>query len=84
MKPCITGAIREHCLMEVGPSTVGYEFVNGKVKPVFGKFDMNYAAELITDVIQNSALQFVRDFSDAFGSYRSYVYFNKMALTAHY
>lgn len=84
VKPCITGAIREHCLMEVGPSTVGYEFVNGQVKPVFGKFDMNYAAELITDVIQNSALQFVQDFSDAFGSYRSYVYFNKMALTAHY
>ena len=27
MKPCITGAIREHCLMEVGPSTVGYDFL---------------------------------------------------------
>lgn len=31
MKPVITGAIREHCLMERGPSTVGYELAEGGV-----------------------------------------------------
>ena len=84
MKLCITGAIREHCLMEQGPSTIGYEMVNGEAKPIFGKFDMDYAGELITDVIQNAAIQFVCDFSDSFGTYCNYVYFNKMALTAPY
>lgn len=84
IKPAITGAIREHCLMERGPSTVGYTFSEGELKPVFENFKMDYTAELITSVLQDSAIQFVKDFKETFGSYGKYIYYNKTALAAPY
>ncbi len=84
IKPVITGAIREHCLMEQGPSTIGYDLSGGDAKPIFEKFEVDYAEELITEVLQHSALQFVQDFSDLLGPYREFVYCNNTALAAPY
>ncbi|MDO5833693.1 MAG: glycosyltransferase [Lachnospiraceae bacterium] len=85
VKPVITGAIREHCLMERGPSTVGYKLTErGGIKPVFGEFDMPYAALLITETLQSNAIQFVSDFIEKMGKYTKYVYYNKTELAAPY
>lgn len=69
-KPSITGVIREHLLMELGPSTVGYQEINGKFAPVFEKYKSEYCSEWITKVIQSNAIQFVRDFTETFGKYK--------------
>lgn len=84
IKPVVTGAIREHCLMERGPSTVGYDVSEGEVKPIFGKFDMPYAALVITETLQSNAIQFVSDYIEKMGHYTKYVYYNKTELAAPY
>ena len=43
-KPCITGVMREHLLMELGPSTIGYEKVDGKLLPKFEAYEEEYAS----------------------------------------
>lgn len=84
IKPVVTGTIREHCLMERGPSTVGYDVSEGEVKPIFGMFDMPYAALLITETLQSNAIQFVSDFIKQLGDYAKYVYYNKTELSTPY
>lgn len=84
VKPCITGAIREHCLMELGPTTIGYRTVNGHLEPEFGEFHLGFAASLITRVLQENAIQYVNDIVKIFGRYRKYVYFNNFAAAAPY
>lgn len=69
-KPSITGVMREHLLMELGPSTVGYQEINGKLAPKFEEYEAEYCSEWITKVVQDNAIQFVRDFIDNFGEYK--------------
>lgn len=68
-KPIITGVLREHLLMELGPSTIGYEIKNKKVSPIFEKYKENYESTLITTQVQNGALEFVQDFKFYFGEF---------------
>lgn len=84
IKPVVTGPIREHCLMECGPSTIGYEISDEKVKPIFEAYDVSYANTIITETLQNSALQFISNFVGMFGDYAKYVYNSKMELVAPY
>lgn len=65
-KPCITGVIREHLLMELGPSTIGYENVNGKLQPQFEEYNPSYESDFVTEIIQSSALEFVQDYYNTF------------------
>lgn len=60
-KPIVTGVVREHILSETAPSTIGYEFVDGKLVPVFDVFDMNYPTVFLTRAMQDAALEFVSD-----------------------
>ena len=70
-KPAITGVMREHLLMELGPSTVGYQKRNGTLIPQFEEYKEDYTVEYITHLIQIAALDFVTDFKEIFGSFSS-------------
>lgn len=61
-KPCITGVMREHLLMELGPSTIGYQLENGKLKPLFESYKPDYESEFVTRIVQSAALDFVNDY----------------------
>lgn len=68
-KPEITGVMREHVFMELGPSTLGYKNINNKVEPIFEDYNSDYQTELITTIVQDSAIEFVKDFTSIFHKY---------------
>lgn len=73
-KPLVTGVVREHIISELAPSTIGYTVKNGKFEPVFDRFDMNYPTVFVTDVVQKSAVQFVKDMRNVFGADALWLY----------
>ena len=73
-KPLVTGVVREHIISELAPSTIGYTVENGVFEPVFDKFDMNYPTVFVTDEVQKSAVEFVRDMRSAFGEDAVWLY----------
>ena len=73
-KPLVTGVVREHIISELAPSTIGYTVENGLFEPVFDKFDMNYPTVFVTDEMQKSAVEFVRDMRSAFGEDAVWLY----------
>lgn len=67
VKPCITGVMREHVMMELGPSTIGYEIKDGKLMPKMENYEPSYEGDLITTIVQSAALEFVKDYHENFG-----------------
>lgn len=67
-KPIVTGVVREHIISELALSTIGYTLEDGKIEPVFDAFEMNYPTVFVTQRLQNSALEFVKDMYSLFGS----------------
>lgn len=80
-KPAITGVMREHLLMELGPSTIGYKEVNGTLVPDFENWKENYSADFVTSSVQNAAIDFVRDYKNTFEKYTEYIYFRNYDLS---
>lgn len=76
-KPAITGVIREHVFMKQSPSTIGYEERNGSIYPTFEKMKYNAAEMLMTDIMQNAALDFVRDMCSVFEGYADVLAYRK-------
>ena len=81
-KPCITGIMREHLLMELGPSTIGYEKVDGKLLPKFEAYEEEYASGFITRIVQRAAMEFIQDYCNTFGQFRSSIVLPLEALSA--
>lgn len=81
-KPCVTGVVREHLLMELAPSTVGYREVNGTMEPVFEPYEEDYCSTYVTRMIQDSAIQFVRDYNRLFGDFKTMYHFQSEAASA--
>lgn len=81
-KPCITGTIREHLLMELGPSTVGYEMVNGKMEPALEPYTEVYCSEFITKIVQDYALRFVQNYNEMFHGFRMPFSFQREVISA--
>lgn len=81
-KPGITGVIREHLMMELGPSTIGYEKANGTLTPKFEPYEENYTSDFITRAIQNSAISFVQDYCSIFGVFKDSIVLPLKALSA--
>lgn len=69
-KPMISGVLREHLLMELGPSTVGYMEQNGEFLPVLEAYKEKYEVVLITQLVQEAALRFVKDYQRVFFKYQ--------------
>lgn len=63
--PSITGSARETLFSELIPSCTGYDLKNKK--PVFENIDYNYCWKFSINLIQNQALEFVKDMMNTFG-----------------
>lgn len=72
-KPMITGVIREHLIMELGPSTIGFKDNNGSFEPLLEDVTFNYNETLITNIIQENAIEFISDYKNIFAKYLSNV-----------
>ena len=81
-KPKITGVMREHLLMELGPSTIGYKEVDGKLQPVFEEYEADYCATLMTRLVQDNAIRFIEDYLSTFGNYMDSMIFPQDILSA--
>lgn len=69
-KPSITGVMREHLLMELGPSTIGYETIGGQLAPIFEPYEETYSSRFVTEVMQEAAIEFIQDYCKVYGSIR--------------
>lgn len=69
-KPKITGVMREHLLMELGPSTIGYKVINNGLQPVFEEYKEDYCSAFVTRIIQENALLFIQDMLSTLGKYQ--------------
>lgn len=68
-KPVVTGIIREHILSEMCPSAIGYEQTDEGMRPVFEPdYRIDYPTHFATELVQNSALEFVTDVKKHFGA----------------
>lgn len=76
-KPYITGVMREHMFMKLAPSTIGYQYTESGVEPIFENVEIHPATKYITEKVQNSALQFVCDLKEIFGEFLDELYFRK-------
>ena len=81
-KPAITGVIREHVFMKLSPSTIGYERVGDALQPQWGEYDPDPRTVLVTEVLQNAALDFVHDMKDTFADYTEQLAYRPADLTA--
>ncbi len=66
-KPCSAFVVREQLFTPNQPSCVGFERLEGKVIPVFDDYHAEFKETFILDVLQKSAICFVKDMTDIFG-----------------
>ena len=66
-KPSATGFAYEAMLSALDPSCVGYNISDNNVEPIFEKYDKTYQEEFIIGIMQNAAVEFVKDITDIFG-----------------
>lgn len=81
-KPGITGVMREHLLMELGPSTIGYELIDGKLAPKFEDYNSEYCSTFITEIVQEYALQFINDYNSLFSEFKIMYNFQNEVVSA--
>lgn len=66
-KPSATGFAYESMLSALAPSCIGYDIKEGKVEPMFEKYNKTYQEEFIISIMQNAAIDFVKDITETFG-----------------
>ena len=76
-KPSVTGFAYETMLSALAPSCIGYNIEENEVTPIFEKYNKNYQEELIISIMQNSAIEFVKDMTTTFGEEIKELYYEK-------
>ena len=76
-KPAATGFAYESMLSALDPSCIGYDIQGENVLPVFEKYNKNYQEELIISIMQNAAIDFVKDMTNTFGEEIKELYYEK-------
>lgn len=76
-KPSATGFAYESMLSALAPSCIGYDIKNNNVEPIFEKYNKTYQEEFIISIMQNAALDFVKDITNIFGSEIKELYYEK-------
>ena len=76
-KPSSTGFAYEAMLSALAPSCIGYEITGNKVEPVFEKYNKTYQEEFVIGIMQNAAVEFVKDITDIFGQEIKELYYEK-------
>lgn len=86
-KPFVTGVLREIMISELGPSCIGYK-KNGTVfEPQMGTFSVNIQTEFVVSMLQESAMDFVKNMTKIFGEdikLLKYRYFDACMPLEHY
>ena len=81
-KPVVTGVIREQILMELGPSTIGYNVENETVVPILEDYKSEYESSFVTSILQENALQFIKDYVNYFSDHNLMFIFQNNAMSA--
>ncbi len=68
LKPGMSGAFREFLLSSGEAPCIGFARRGGAVEPLYGRSEYNAAAKFLIRVIQQSAMDFVRDYRDTFAN----------------
>ena len=77
-RPAITGVIRESLMSTADPSCIGYKVSeNNEVSPVFEERQTTYKERFVFDVMQNEAMNFIKDLVNIFGSDIEILYYQK-------
>lgn len=76
-KPNITGVMREHMFMKLDASTIGYRKTDKGVEPIFEEYKIDYHTRNITELVQDSAMEFVSDMVNIFGDELELLYFRR-------
>lgn len=80
--PTLTGTVRELFYSDTVPSCIGYTRKNNQIVPIFDLPEKyTYFNKKIIEVIQNSALEFVRDYSIIFSDYIDYFDLNRFYMS---
>lgn len=66
-KPTATGNAYEHIISKLAPSCISYDLSGKEVKPVFEEYKNTYQVEHIMEIMQDDALNFIKDLIDIFG-----------------
>lgn len=77
-RPAITGVVREILISTSDPSCIGYELgEDNQVIPVFEDEKEKEQERLILDAMQNKAIQFITDITNAFGEDIQKLYYQR-------
>lgn len=79
--PIMSGLIREHLFSEAGGSCIAFQQENGRVVPVLEEEEKKYPDRFVVEQIQRGALDFCRDFLEAFGDYLPWLPFKNQELS---
>lgn len=66
--PAMTGIMREHLLSKLAPSCIGYNFNTLGKGPLFEDYQVNYQTYIVTTMMQNAAIKFVKNMVTTFGN----------------
>ena len=66
--PGVTGVLRELLMSKQSPSCLCLNVENDKVVPVFKKYNQNYEEKFVISIIQEKAIQLVKDVVAMFGN----------------
>lgn len=76
-KPSATGFAYESMLSALAPSCVGYDIKEDDVVPMFEKYNKTYQEEFIISIMQNAAIEFVKDITEIFGEEIKELYYER-------
>lgn len=76
-KPHLTGNFYEFSISAMAPSCIGYNFSGHEIEPIFEKYTTRYQEEFVIKIMQESALEFVNDMVETFGSEISELYYQR-------
>lgn len=83
-KPTMCVIIREHLFAKMEPSCTGFNIEDDDLKPVYETYNHNYQTDYITGIIQNAALDFVRDMEATFNRYKEGLIYKNLCASIPY
>ena len=79
--PVMSGLIREYLFSDAGGSCITFQRDNGRVVPVLEEEQKKFPDRFVVEQIQRGALDFCRDFLEAFGDYLPWLSFKNLELS---
>lgn len=80
-KPTATGNAYELLFSKLAPSCIAYDVSGQEVKPVFEEYTNTYQVEYIVEILQTSAIEFVKDIVETFREDIDILYYQDYYIT---